>query len=178
MASPFVAEIRMFGGNFAPRGWALCNGQTIPIPQNTALYALLSTYFGGNGTSTFALPNLPGSAVMSQGNGPGLTPRAIGDATGAVTCTLNMSQLAMHNHAIQAYIDDPAAAQVPDPTQLLGSAQGLTPYLSVNTPAQTTMNPAALSMYGNGAPVPHNNMQPYVCVNFIIALQGVFPQRG
>lgn len=176
MSSPFLAEIRMFAGSFAPKGWALCNGQVLPLSQNTALFALLGTYYGGDGKSTFGLPNLVGSAVMGQGNGNGLSPRFLGETTGEQNVTLISSEMPMHNHFIQAYTDDPAASQVPDPSQVLGYAQGLTPYLNNITGNSTQLNPGALGMYGNSQP--HNNMQPFLCVTFIIALQGVFPPRG
>ena len=176
MSSPFVAEIRMFAGNFAPTGWALCDGQIMPISQNTALFALLGTYYGGDGKASFGLPNLQGSAVMSQGSGSGLSPRFLGESVGESSLTLIASEMPMHSHAIQAYTDDPAASQVPDPTQVLGYAQGLTPYLNNITGNPTQLNPGALGMFGSGAP--HNNMQPYLGVTFMIALQGVFPPRS
>jgi microcystin-dependent protein len=176
MSSPFVAEIRMFAGSFAPTGWALCNGQPMPLAQNTALFALLGTYYGGDGKTNFNLPNLQGSAVMNQGSGSGLSQRFIGETAGEPNVTLLSAEMPMHNHSIQAYTDDPAASQVPDPSQVLGYAQGLTPYLNNYTGNPTQLNPGALGMYGGSQP--HNNMQPYLCVTFIIALQGVFPQRS
>ena len=176
MSSPFVAEIRMFGGSFAPLGWALCNGQQMPLAQNTALFSLLGTYYGGDGKSYFCLPNLQGSAALGQGAGNNLSPRFIGETAGAPSVTLLAAEMPTHNHLIQAYIDDPAADQVPSPNDLLGFAQGLTPYSSDISASPTTLNAGALSMYGGSGP--HNNMQPYLCVTFIIALQGVFPQRS
>lgn len=176
MSSPFVAEIRMFAGSFAPKGWALCDGQLLPLSQNTALFSLLGTYYGGDGKSNFGLPNLVGSAVMGQGDGNGLSPRFLGEATGEPNVTLLTAEMPSHNHSIQAYTDDPAASQVPDPSQVLGYAQGLTPYLNNISANATQLNPGALGMFGGSQP--HNNMQPYLCVTFIIALQGVFPPRG
>jgi microcystin-dependent protein len=176
MSSPFVAEIRMFGGSFAPVGWATCNGQQMPLSQNTALFSLLGTYYGGDGKTNFCLPNLQGSAAMGQGSGNGLSPRFIGESAGEQNVTLLTTEMPAHNHAIQCYIDDPAADQTPSQNDLLGFAQGLTPYSSDISVSPTTLNAGALSMYGGS--LPHNNMQPYLCVTFIIALQGVFPQRS
>jgi len=176
MSSPFVAEIRMFGGSFAPVGWATCNGQQMPMSQNTALFSLLGTYYGGDGKTNFRLPNLQGSAAMGQGSGNGLSPRFIGESAGEQNVTLLTTEMPAHNHAIQCYIDDPAADQTPSQNDLLGFAQGLTPYSADISVSATTLNAGALSMYGGS--LPHNNMQPYLCVTFIIALQGVFPQRS
>ncbi|HET7779142.1 MAG TPA: tail fiber protein [Rudaea sp.] len=176
MSSPFVAEIRMFGGSFAPVGWATCDGQQMPISQNTALFSLLGTAYGGDGKTSFWLPNLQGSAAMGQGSGNNLSPRFIGESVGEVSVTLLATEMPAHNHAINCYIDDPAADQTPSQNDLLGYAQGLTPYSSDISVSPTTLNAGALSMYGGSGP--HNNMQPYLCVTFIIALQGVFPPRS
>lgn len=163
----FVGEIRIFPGNFAPKGWAFCNGQLMPIAQNTALFSLLGTYYGGDGKSTFGLPNLQGSAPMFWGQGPGLSPHQIGETGGAATVTLNSTQIPAHNHTIQGTSD--ASQANPSNTVGLGSAGIYGP-----TPANTAMGNAIGLAGGN---LPHNNMQPYLGLNFIIALQGIFPPR-
>lgn len=173
MADPFVAEIRMFGGNFAPTGWALCDGQLLPISQNTALFSLLGTFYGGDGRSTFALPNLQGSTPNGQGQGPGLGDYFLGQIGGTESVTLLESEMPFHTHSLQTYRDDPADSAVPGPGTVLGRAAGLLPY----RPNQNTqMNPQALGIAG--ASLPHNNMSPYLVVTFIIAMQGVFPPRS
>ena len=174
MSDPFVAEIRMFAGNFAPKGWATCDGQLLPISQNTALFSLLGTYYGGDGKSTFALPNFEASVPIGQGQGSGLSDYFLGQASGTPNVTLLTSEMPTHNHFVTAYSDDPADVSIPSPATVLGLAQGLTPY----RPPQpnTTMNPLEVSIVGGS--LPHNNMMPYLCVLFIIAMQGIFPPRG
>lgn len=173
MSDPFVAEIRMFGGNFAPTGWAQCNGQLLPISQNTALFSLLGTFYGGDGKSTFALPNLEGSASIGQGQGAGLTDRTIGEASGTPTVTLLESEMPLHTHSVNAYTDDLADINIPSPSVILGATAGLNLY---GTSSNTTLNFEALSIAGSS--FPHNNLQPFLVVNFIIAMQGVFPPRS
>lgn len=176
MADPFVAEIRMFGFNFAPTGWALCNGQILPISQNTALFSLLGTMYGGDGKSTFALPNLQGSApIHAAGNqpGPGLSVYDIGQQGGAESVTLLESEMPAHPHQMRAATQDPADANIPGATSSFASSTGGTLYQDT---ANTNLAPQALAPAGGS--LPHNNMQPYLCVNFCIALQGVFPPRG
>ena len=174
MSNPFVAEIRIFAGNFAPKGWAFCNGQLLPISQNTALFSLLGTTYGGDGKSTFALPNLQGSAPMQQGQGSGLSPRYLGESSGDETVTLIQSEMPAHNHSLMAASapsnsNTPAGAAFANPAvqsvRIYGTAANLVPM------ASTALAPA-------GGDQPHNNMQPYLTLNFIIALQGVYPQRG
>ena len=175
MADPFVAEIRMFAGNFAPKGWAGCDGQILPISQNTALFSLLGTTYGGDGKSTFALPNLEGSSPMEQGQGQGLSLRDLGEVGGTENVTLIQTEMPVHNHFVTSYSDDPADVSVPSPAALLGLAQALTPYRPA-ADAGVTMNPLEVSITGGS--LPHNNMMPYLTVFFIIALQGVFPPRS
>jgi microcystin-dependent protein len=175
MSSPFLAEIRMFAGSFAPKGWAVCNGQLLPISQNTALFSLLTAAYGGDGKSNFGLPNLAGSAAMGQGAGSGLSPRFIGEVAGEPYVTLLSTELPSHNHFVQDYTDDPASDQIPSANERFGFAQGLTPY-GTSASANTTLAPTALAMFGGSQP--HNNMQPYLGVLFIIALQGIYPQRS
>lgn len=177
MADQFVGEIRIAGFSFAPNGWAQCNGQLLPISQNTALFSLLGTQFGGNGISTFALPNFQGAAPMGQGNGVGLTPRVIGESGGESSVELLISEMPSHNHNVTGNLqagnqNSPAGAN-------WGSAHigktGLDTY-TANTGSNVSMNPGALATAGGG--FPHNNLSPYLVLNFIIALQGIFPARS
>ena len=175
---PFVAEIRMFGCNFAPTGWAQCNGQILPISQNTALFSLLGTTYGGNGKSTFALPDLQGMAGLQPGQGNGLSLYDLGQPGGEQNVTLLVTEMPQHIHTAKGNGGD---GQVPTPSTNTwaapGAERGLNWYndLTVN-PATAVMSPQALSITGNG--LPHNNMMPYLVVNFCIALQGVFPARN
>ena len=171
MADPFLAEIRPFGFNFAPKGWAQCNGQLIPISQNTALFALLGTYYGGDGKSTFALPNLQGSAPMHQGQSSGTSERVLGEAAGTQQVTLLQSEIPVHTHALNA-VESTATERQP-PNQMFAVGEAISFYRAAQP--NTTMNPGMLAP--GGADAPHNNMQPYLVLNFCIALQGVFPQR-
>jgi len=174
MSDPFVAEIRMFAGNFAPKGWATCDGQLLPISQNTALFSLLGTFYGGDGKSTFALPDLQGSVPLGQGQSTTGTDYFLGQQSGVPNVTLLQTEMPVHNHLVQAYSDDPADVTVPGPNVILGLAQALTPYRP--TPSNTNMNLQEVAVAGSS--FPHNNMMPYLCVVFIIAMQGVFPPRG
>lgn len=173
MADPFVAEIRIFGFNFAPRGWAMCNGQLLPLSQNTALFSLLGTTYGGNGKSNFALPDLQGNAVMQPGQGPGLSLHDLGETGGSATVTLLQSEIPVHTHAMRASAD-PANAQTPGPALTLARSAGGAAY-STTTTGLETMAPQTLAPAGGDAP--HNNLMPYLTLNFCIALQGVFPPR-
>lgn len=167
---PFIGEIKIFTGNFAPYGWAFCNGQTMNITQNTALFSLLGTMYGGDGKTTFALPNLQGRAPMHTGAGPGLTPRNVGQTGGDASVTLISSEMPQHSHVPQSV----ATATVSTTTGSVwaGGSRGSTLYA---TAANTPMNPGALGVAGGSQP--HNNMQPYLPMSFIIALQGIFPPR-
>lgn len=175
MSSPFVAEIRMFACNFAPTGWAQCNGQLLPISQNTALFSLLGTFYGGDGKSTFALPNLQGSVPINQGQGPGLSDRFLGESGGSQNITLLVSEIPAHFHAINGHTADAGDNPTPSPTVVLAKSNNGQAYQST-VGAFVPMAPQALAPTGGG--LPHNNMQPYLTVNFCIALQGVFPPRG
>jgi microcystin-dependent protein len=172
MSSPFVAEIRMFAGNFAPTGWALCNGQLLPISQNTALFSLLGTSYGGDGKSTFALPDLQGSFPMFWGQGPGLSDYFLGQQSGTETVTLLQSEMPLHNP--QAMAHSGLSTQTPPTSNVWSGSNVSKQYLGVPE-AGKLMHPQALSVTGSS--FPHNNMQPYLTVTFIIALQGVFPPR-
>jgi microcystin-dependent protein len=166
----YIGEIRIFAGNFAPGGWALCNGQLLPIAQNTALFSLLGTMYGGNGMTTFALPDLRGRFPMHAGNGPGLTPRTQGQAVGAATVTLNAAQLPPHTH--QAHPTSDGTATDSHPAGNVFAAGDAEQYGNAGPAAAIP----ALAPAGQG--LPHNNVSPYLGVNFIIALQGVFPPRA
>ncbi|MGH3711972.1 MAG: phage tail protein [Micromonosporaceae bacterium] len=171
MSDPFVAEIFMMGCNFAPRGFAFCNGQVLPISQNTALFALLGTQYGGDGKTTFALPNLQGRAPMHQGQGPGLTLRGVGENGGSSAVTLTESELPAHDHAALARTGAGLPVQN-SPENKNWAATAERPY---GTPSTVAMSPQAIATTGGG--VPHNNLSPYLALNFVIALQGVFPSR-
>jgi microcystin-dependent protein len=172
MANPFLAEIRIFAGNFAPTGWALCNGQLLPISQNTALFSLLGTYYGGDGKTTFALPNLQGAAPIHQGQGPGLSQRFLGEQSGEPSVTLLQSEMPSHSHALNGTNQ---LQNLPDPAGHTAARANANAYVQSPT-SYTQMNPRAVGTTGDGAP--HNNMPPFLTLTFIIALQGVFPARG
>jgi len=177
MADPFVAEIRIFPFNFAPKGWAWCDGQLLPLSQNTALFSLLGTTYGGNGKSNFALPDLQGRAPMHPGQGPGLSLHDLGETGGSETVTLLESEIPSHSHQLRVWNSDPAdhfsPAPSPGPVTLCRSNNG-----NAWAPAGslTNFNPSAIAPAGGDQP--HNNLQPYLTFYFCIALQGVFPPRG
>ena len=171
MTEPFIGQISIVGFNFAPRGWALCNGQLMAISQNTALFSLLGTTYGGNGQTTFALPDLRGRAPMANGNGAGLSPRSLGEVSGRETVTLIATNLPQHAHALNA---NSARA---DRANAAGAAFGMAADATYATTAPTsTLAPNAVMPTGGGQP--HNNMQPYLALNMIIALEGIFPARN
>ena len=174
MADPFVAEIRIFPFNFAPRGWAFCNGQLLPISQNTALFSLLGTTYGGNGQSTFALPDLRGKAPMQPGQGPGLSLHDLGETAGSETMTLLQSEIPAHSHPMMASTQ-PGEDPSPGPTEALARSVGASLYQTTTTPFVPMSGNAVAPAGGN---LPHNNMMPYLTFYFNIALQGVFPPRG
>lgn len=180
MADPFVAEIRIFPFNFAPKGWAFCAGQILPLSQNTALFSLLGTTYGGDGKSNFALPNLQGTAPLQPGQGPGLSLHDLGEQGGSQTVSLLESEMPAHSHSFGAVAgasqNATATGEVPGRgSYVQGSQFGtVNTYTTTNT-ANVPMNPGALAPTGGS--LPHNNMQPYLALNFCIALQGVFPPR-
>lgn len=171
MSDPFIAEIRIFAGNFAPRGWAFCDGQLLPIAQNTALFSLVGTVYGGDGRTTFGVPNLQDRVPMHPGRGPGLSSRRLGEGGGVRNVTLTPQQLPPHTHPMTASLqpaddDDPSAAAV------LARAEAPI-YAST---AGATLAPEASTSQGGGQA--HNNLQPYLALHFIIALVGTFPSRS
>ena len=171
---PFLAEIRVFPFNFPPTGWAFCNGQLLPISQNTALFALLGTTYGGDGKSTFALPDLRGCAPIHPGQGSGLSPRSLGQIGGAADITLLDSEIPAHAHTLQATIEDGAQGTFSNGVTLASSVGGKL-YQSNTSSNIGQLSPMALAP--SGASQPHNNMQPSLVLNFCIALQGIFPPR-
>jgi microcystin-dependent protein len=171
---PFVAEIRIFPFNFAPKGWAFCDGQILPLSQNTALFSLLGTTYGGDGKSNFALPNMQGNVPMHPGQGPGLSLHDLGETGGSETVTLLESEIPSHSHGIMAAIN-PALVASPGPTVSIAHSRGGNAYQSNVT--QNLMNLADVTIAPAGGDQPHNNMQPYLTLNFCIALQGVYPPR-
>ena len=173
MSEPFVAEIRIFAGNFAPRGWAFCDGQLLPISQNTALFSLIGTTYGGDGRSTTALPDLQGRAPMHPGRGPGLTDRRLGQRGGVETVTLTEAQMPNHHHTARA-LSDPGDLFAPANRSLARSQNGFA-YQS-NASNLVPMNSASLPNAGGNQA--HNNLQPFLVMNFIIALQGLYPSRS
>jgi microcystin-dependent protein len=173
MSNPFVAEIRIFPFNFAPKGWAFCDGQIMSISQNTALFSLLGTTYGGDGKSTFALPNMQGNAPMHPGQGPGLSLHDLGETGGSQTVTLLESEIPAHSHAMVA-APNVALVKLPGPSVSMARSKNGTAYQ--NTPGNfVAMNANAIAP--SGGDQPHNNMQPYLTLNFCIALQGVYPPR-
>lgn len=174
MSDPYVGEIRAFGFNFIPTGWAPCNGQLLPISQNTALFSLLGTTYGGDGKTTFALPNLQARAPLHFGQGPRLTERFQGESGGATAVTLLPAEMAAHTHAANA---DGGSAGGASPENAVwgGGGRGRPPAYTIDTP-NVAMSPQALAPAGGSQP--HNNLPPYQVVNFCIALQGIFPSRG
>lgn len=174
MSSPFLAEIRMFAGNFAPVGWALCNGQLLSISQNAALFSLLGTTYGGNGTSNFALPNLQGLAPMHWGNGAGLSTRVIGETGGTNTVTLSASQVPSHSHAYNCGSGSKGETNV-IAGQVNCDEQSGTQAIYATSTDGSTMGAAMVQSPGAQ---PHQNQQPYVAVTFIIAMSGIFPARN
>ncbi len=175
MADPFVAEIRIFPFNFAPRGWAFCDGQLLPLSQNTALFSLLGTTYGGNGQNNFALPNLQGRMAMAPGQGPGLSLRDLGESGGSAAVTLMPTEVPAHSHQLMATASATSASP---------AGKAMSPALTATSTAvpayksgsnRVAMAPGAVAPVGGQ---PHNNMPPYLALNFCIALQGVYPPRS
>ena len=172
MAQPYVGEIRMFAGNFAPAGWMFCEGQLLPISENETLFQLIGTTYGGDGTSTFALPNLQGSVPLHPGQGPGLSLYDLGQTGGSDTVTLLQSEVPAHSHDLNASASE-AIATSPE-GQLFAAGQGVAEYAPPGSAA--TLAPQMVTPVGGDQP--HNNMQPSLTLNFCIALQGIYPPRS
>jgi len=177
MSDPFIGEIRIFAGNFAPRGWALCNGQLLPISQNTALFSLLGTTYGGDGRTNFALPNLQSRAPLHPGQGPGLSDRQLGEMGGQENVTLLTTQMPSHTHGVRC------SSAIGDQTTPGGNVwaagagrRGQAFYANAPGTNPPAMSAAAIGVAGGDQP--HNNLPPYLTLTFIIALQGIFPPRG
>lgn len=174
MADPFLAEIRIYPFSFAPTGWAHCDGQLLPISQNTALFALLGTIYGGDGKSTFALPDLRDAVPLHPGQGAGLSLYELGQMGGAETVTLLQSEMPAHTHQLRANSDF-ATLQAPGPDRTLARSQNGNAYQSTTSSQLVNMNVQALGLAGGS--LPHNNLMPYLTLKFCIAMQGIFPQR-
>lgn len=171
MSEPFIAEIRIFAGNFAPRGWAFCDGQLLPISQNTALFSLIGTTYGGDGRTTTALPNLQGRAPMHPGRGPGLTSRRLGENGGSETVTLTEAQMPNHTHIILG--SGPANSNTP-----AGAGHATSTTVRQYHAATNLVDVAETTLTATGGSQPHNNLQPFLALTFIIALTGLYPSRS
>lgn len=178
MTTPFIGEIQVFGFNFAPVNWAQCNGALLSIQQNTALFSLIGTYYGGNGTSNFQLPNLAGNAACGQGEGPGLSTRVIGEQFGVDNVTLISNEMAAHTHGFNVFnqADTSKRSNVPAPGNGLLVPFQADPYPASGTSPNTSFNPNMLGVTGQG--LPHENRQPALALNYCIALAGAFPSFG
>jgi microcystin-dependent protein len=172
VSNPFLGEIRLFGFNFAPRTWATCSGQLMPIAQNTALFSLLGTTYGGDGQTTFALPDLRGRSALSAGQGPGLAAYNLGQVSGVETVTLISTQMPAHNHTMLASSSDSTAK---NPSGNIPGGTASPVYAAVGT-ANTTMAPQVIG--GAGGSQPHENRSPYLVLNYCIALEGIYPSRN
>jgi microcystin-dependent protein len=176
MAEPYIGQITLFGGNFAPRGWAFCNGQLVSIAQYPALFSLLGTTYGGNGQTTFALPDLRGRVPMHPGSGPGLTPKNLGQQGGTETVTLDITQIPAHSHQLNTSTANGSSA---NPTNnfiaVTHDPNTLNNLNSFAPTANSALGPTAVQQSGGSQP--HDNVQPFTCINYIIALEGVFPPR-
>ncbi len=172
MSEPFVGEIRMFAGNFAPRGWAFCDGQLLAVSQNDALFSLLGTTYGGDGRTTFALPDVRGRVPVHAGTGPGLSQRRLGTKAGAENVTLTTNQLPSHGHTLSA--SGASADSTNAAGQVLAKVTGANLYRANG--GQQSLNTAAISATGGSRP--HSNVMPFLCVNYIVALFGIYPSRN
>lgn len=179
MSEPFIAEIRIVAFNFAPRGWAFCDGQLLPIAQNTALFSLIGTTYGGDGRTTTALPNLRDRAPMHPGRGPGLTSRRLGEKVGASTATLSEAQIPSHSHSFTVSKDAPPTSSSPAghfPDQYRDEISGRTEAYKNNASLNATFSSSAIA--NTGGSQAHENVQPYLGLNYVIALVGIYPSRS
>ena len=173
MGQPFIGEIRMFAGNFAPAGWAFCDGQLMPISENDALFTLIGTTYGGDGQETFGLPNLQSRIPLHSGTGPGLTNKTLGESAGVEAVTLSTQQIPIHNHAF--LVSTSSGTGTSPANAVLASGSNVSIFRPDVIPIQP-MNPASLSPVGGSQP--HDNMHPFICINYIISLFGIFPQQN
>lgn len=169
---PYLGEIRIFAGNYAPSGWALCDGTLLSVAQNSALYSIIGALYGGDGRTTFALPNFQGCAPVHQGTGPGLTPRTVGEVGGSSAITLDETQIPNHTHGVNAQLSPTGSA--PTGAVWASSAASRGPQI-YSSNIDTPMSPLALGVTGGSNP--HNNMQPFLAMNFIISLEGNYPPK-
>ncbi|MBZ4024117.1 phage tail protein [Rhodobacter sp. TJ_12] len=174
MSEPFIAEIRIFAGNFAPRGWAFCDGQLLPIAENTALFSLIGTTYGGDGRTTTGLPNMQGRAPMHPGRGPGLTARRLGERDGIETVTLSEAQMPSHTHGLRAT----GARGTEENPGNTTSVAATFPVAAFSSGESSSVYMDSETLSGTGGSQSHNNMQPYLALNFIIALVGLYPSRS
>jgi len=174
MSDPFAGEIRMFAGNFAPRGWALCDGQLLAVSGNDALFSLFGTIYGGDGRTTFGLPDLRGRIPLHMGQGPGLTSRSIGSKSGSESVTVTANELAGHTHTWQA-TTAPAQERTPVNNAMAETSANI---YSESEPPQTPVTMAAGMVEPTGGSQPHDNVQPFQCINYIVALFGIYPSRN
>ena len=182
MSEPFIGEIRMVGFNFAPRGWAFCDGQLLQISQNMALFSLIGTIYGGDGRTTFALPDLRGRVPIHAGSGAGLTPRQIGQPGGAETVVLNVTEMPSHNHGaatlVRGSTSQGTASSPQNAVWAVDGSVGATPYIQSTPNVNMQSNSVEVSVTHTGGSESHNIMQPFLVINFIIALVGLFPSRS
>jgi microcystin-dependent protein len=181
MSEPFLGQISAFGFNFAPRGWATCDGQILSIAQNTALFSLLGTTYGGNGQTTFALPDLRGRVGVHQGGGPGLSPYVMGEVTGVENVTLIQTQMPAHNHVALSTVSAAASSLAPTDTpgdSFLVGGGGINVFNPTTDGTKMNAGMVTTTVQMSGGSQPHDNLQPLLCVNFCIAVQGIFPSRN
>lgn len=175
---PYLGQIQAFGFNFTPRGWAHCNGQLLPISQNQALFSLLGTIYGGDGRTTFALPDLRGRVPMNYGQGSGLSNQPIGERSGAERVTLNTNEIPAHTHATTVNVNITPGEQSVPVNNFLAKDNGGTNNYSATSTSGATLNPSAVSVQNTGGSQSHYNMQPYLAINYCIALTGLYPSRS
>ncbi|WP_298295529.1 tail fiber protein [uncultured Litoreibacter sp.] len=178
MSDPFLAQIVMFGSNFAPRSWAFCDGQLLPISQNSALFSLLGTIYGGDGRTSFGLPEMRGRVPIHAGNGPGLSPRRLGERGGSESETLTQAQIPQHNHNVTMRADSRSGNTDNPAGNIISTGSGTTLFRPNSARDDVNMASDALTQNNVGGSQSHNNMQPFIAVNYIIALQGIFPSRN